>query len=98
MGKGVPGAVPVLQMLGLGDADVYVCPAPFYHGAPLAYSIAAHRLGATVVVMERFDAVQPLRLIEQHQVTHSQWPRTPTSKVKKFALRQQLREEAATPQ
>lgn len=65
MGKGVPGAVPVLQMLGLGDADVYLCPAPLYHGAPLAYSIGAHRLGATFVVMERFDAAQSLRLIEQ---------------------------------
>ena len=35
--------------------------------------MASHRTGATVVVMERFDAEQALRLIEAHRVTHSQW-------------------------
>ncbi|MSO78450.1 MAG: acyl-CoA synthetase [Acidimicrobiia bacterium] len=84
MGKGVPGAVPLLQMLGMGDGDVYLCPAPLYHGAPLSYSIGAHRLGATVVVMERFDAAQALHLIEQHHVTHSQW--VPTMFVRMLKL------------
>ncbi len=84
MGKGVPGAVPLLQMLGLVDGDVYLCPAPLYHGAPLSYSIGAHRLGATVVVMERFDAAQALHLIEQHHVTHSQW--VPTMFVRMLKL------------
>jgi acyl-CoA synthetase (AMP-forming)/AMP-acid ligase II len=35
--------------------------------------MACHRSGATVVVMERFDAEQALRLIETRRVTHSQW-------------------------
>jgi len=84
MGDGVPGAVPLLQMLDVNDGDVYLCPAPLYHGAPLSYSIAAHRLGATVVVMERFDAVDALRLIEEHRVTHSQW--VPTMFVRMLKL------------
>ncbi len=84
MGEGVPGAVPLLQMLGLGDGDVYLCPAPLYHGAPLAYSIGAQRLGATVVVMERFDPSDALRLIEERRVTHSQW--VPTMFVRMLKL------------
>ncbi|MGH9176833.1 MAG: AMP-binding protein, partial [Vicinamibacterales bacterium] len=55
MGQGLPGAVPFLRALGLEDGGVYLCPAPLYHAAPLAWSTAAHRLGATVIVMERFD-------------------------------------------
>jgi acyl-CoA synthetase (AMP-forming)/AMP-acid ligase II len=85
MGEGLPGAVPLLQMLGLGDGDVYLCPAPLYHGAPLAYSLGAQRLGATVVVMERFDPADALRLIEEHRVTHSQWVPTMFIRMLKLA-------------
>jgi fatty-acyl-CoA synthase len=35
--------------------------------------MASHRLGATVIVMERFDPVRALALIEQHRVTHAQF-------------------------
>jgi acyl-CoA synthetase (AMP-forming)/AMP-acid ligase II len=72
LGEGIPGALPFLQALGLDDGDVYLCPAPLYHAAPLAWSMASHRLGAAVVVMERFDPEQALRLVERHQVTHAQ--------------------------
>ena len=30
-------------------------------------------LGATVVMMERFDAREALHALEKHAVTHSQW-------------------------
>ena len=56
--------------------DVYLCPAPLYHAAPLAWSMGTHRQGSTVVVMESFDAQQALSLIERHGVTHSQWVAT----------------------
>ena len=56
-----------------GTADaVYLSPAPLYHSAPLRFCMAVQGLGATVVVMEHFDAEQYLRLIEQHRVTISQ--------------------------
>ena len=90
MGEGLPGAVPLLQTLGLTDGDVYLCPAPLFHGAPLTYSIGAQRLGATVVVMERFDAADALRLIEEHSVTHSQW--VPTMFVRMLKLDEQERQ------
>ena len=72
MGQAIPGAVPFLQAIGMKDGGVYLCPAPLYHAAPLAWSSGAQRLGATVVVMERFDPVEALRLIQDHQVTHVQ--------------------------
>lgn len=56
------------------DADsVYLSPAPLYHSAPLNFCMLVQRLGGTVVVMERFDAREALRLLAGHRVTHSQW-------------------------
>ncbi|HEV2369061.1 MAG TPA: AMP-binding protein [Acidimicrobiales bacterium] len=52
--------------------SVYLSPAPLYHAAPLRFTMAFMRAGATVVVMEHFDPVEFLRLIEQHRVTHTQ--------------------------
>ena len=46
---------------GFGAGDVYLCPAPLYHAAPLAWSMGAQRLGGTVVVMERFDPARGAR-------------------------------------
>ncbi|MGD9749936.1 MAG: AMP-binding protein [Acidimicrobiia bacterium] len=63
-------------MVGLfrfDDQVVYLSPAPLYHSAPLSATTATQALGGTCVVMERFDPVESLRLIEQHRVTHSQW-------------------------
>ena len=45
--------------------------------------------GATVVVMERFDAEEALRLIDRHRVTHSQW--VPTMFVRLLKLPRQDR-------
>ncbi|MGH8920545.1 MAG: AMP-binding protein, partial [Actinomycetes bacterium] len=46
---------------------------PLYHSAPLVYSMSMHRLGATVVVMEHFDAGRCLELIDRYRVTHAQF-------------------------
>lgn len=59
--------------MGLTADSVYLSPAPVYHAAPLRFMAMAHRLGATVVMMTRFDPVSALRFIEQYRVTHSQW-------------------------
>jgi acyl-CoA synthetase (AMP-forming)/AMP-acid ligase II len=73
LGEPAASALPYLSRMDMCDGDVYLCPAPLYHSAPLAWSISAHRLGATVVVMERFEPVRALALIERERVTHSQW-------------------------
>jgi len=70
---------------------VYLSPAPLYHAAPIGYVLSTQFIGGTVVVMERFDAVAALRLIEQHRVTHSQW--VPTMFVRMLKLPKEEREQ-----
>lgn len=77
-------------MYGMTASDIYLSPAPLYHSAPLAYSMATMRLGATAVVMERFDAEQCLQLIERHHVTHAQF--VPTMFVRLLKLPPEVRE------
>jgi len=66
-------ATRTFAMLGLDENMVYLSPAPLYHSAPFAWSMGTLRLGGTVVVMERFDPVQALALIESYRITTSQW-------------------------
>jgi long-chain acyl-CoA synthetase len=61
------------KLYGVNTDTVYLSPAPLYHAAPLRWCLAVQHLGGTVVLMERFDAENALRLIEQHHVTHAQW-------------------------
>jgi acyl-CoA synthetase (AMP-forming)/AMP-acid ligase II len=86
---GDPSAAPVQIALamarrGAGPGSVYLSPAPLYHSAPLVYCMSMLRLGATVVVMEHFDPVQCLQLIERHRVTHAQF--VPTMFVRMLRL------------
>jgi long-chain acyl-CoA synthetase len=57
---GTPTSTPVIladriSQVGIDGSSVYLSPAPLYHSAPLVYSMAMHRLGATCVVMESLD-------------------------------------------
>ena len=52
--------------------------------------MAMHRLGATVVVMEKFDPRLCLELIERHRVTHAQF--VPTMFVRMLKLPEEERE------
>ena len=69
---------------GVGEQSVLLSPAPLYHTAPLVYGMAAHRLGATLVVMDRFDAEGALRLVERYRVSFMQM--VPTMFVRLLAL------------
>jgi acyl-CoA synthetase (AMP-forming)/AMP-acid ligase II len=65
---------PMLEgLMGFGEGDVYLSPAPLYHAAPLTWSMTVQRLGGTVVVMERFDPAMCLALMAEHRVTHAQF-------------------------
>ena len=69
-----PFAADLLALFGLGDDPVrYLSTAPLYHAAPLRFALAVTAGGGTVHVMDRFDADQALRLLEQEKITHSQW-------------------------
>jgi long-chain acyl-CoA synthetase len=54
------------------EGMTYLSPAPIYHSAPQASVACALRLGATSVIMERFDPEQFLALIERYRITHTQ--------------------------
>jgi acyl-CoA synthetase (AMP-forming)/AMP-acid ligase II len=66
---------------GADDSSVYLCPAPLYHAAPLRFVMGMISLGATVVVMPKFDAEEALRLIDHYKITHSQWVPTMLSRM-----------------
>ena len=62
------------QRLGVvaDPGEVHLLAAVVYHTAPGGYSSMALTWGHTVVIMDRFDAEEALRLIEQHGVTWTQ--------------------------
>ena len=71
-------------LYGMTDNSVYLSPAPLYHAAPLRHCMDCFRVGATVIVMEHFDAEKSLALIEKYGATHSQW--VPTMFVRMLKL------------
>jgi fatty-acyl-CoA synthase len=89
MGEGLPGATPFMKALGVVEGSVFTSPAPLYHAAPLAWTMGAHRLGATAIVTARFDAEQVLRLIDEERITHAQF--VPTHFVRMLKLPAEVR-------
>ncbi|MEO6652376.1 MAG: AMP-binding protein [Ilumatobacteraceae bacterium] len=85
---GVGGMLSVL--FGMDDTKVYLSPAPLYHAAPLRFCMSAIAIGATVVVMDRFDAEGYLNALERYRATHSQV--VPTMFVRMLKLPQATRD------
>jgi long-chain acyl-CoA synthetase len=62
-----PGHEPMVR-----GESVVLCTGPLYHAAPLQTNlIVPFARGVGVVLMDRWDAEETLRLIEQHRVTHT---------------------------
>lgn len=57
---------------GAGAHTVYLSPAPLYHTAPLAFTTAMQRLGATVIVMPKFSPEEALSAIDRYRVSITQ--------------------------
>lgn len=68
-----PMAVELTRMFGLVPHLRYLSPAPLYHASPLQFSIATLALGGTAFVMRKFDAADALQLLQEHEITYSQW-------------------------
>lgn len=76
--KGVhrPNGTPASTAFDLTDyvagQDLNLTTGPLYHSAPLAFSLNLPMArGAGVVLMDKWDAEETLRLIEQHRITHT---------------------------
>jgi len=89
LGDAPPLAKAILFLYAGTEDSVYLSPAPLYHSAPLGFTMGFLRIGATVVIMEKFDAIDALVQIERHRVTHSQW--VPTMFVRMLKLPEQER-------
>jgi len=53
------------------DENVHLCCSPLYHTAVLNFATISLQLGHPVVLMDRFEPADVLRLIDQHKVTHT---------------------------
>jgi long-chain acyl-CoA synthetase len=73
--KGVhhrPAPIRIPNIAGYAPGDANLCTGPLYHAAPLNISlIAAISHGATVVLMDQWDAAATLELVERHHITHT---------------------------
>lgn len=95
-----PGAGPttgseIAEGFGLVPGDRYLSTGPLYHSAPFAFSTGQQRIGATAVVMTRFDAAAALRIVLDEEITTSQW--VPTMFSRLLALPDDIREDFVAP-
>ncbi|MEE3331413.1 MAG: AMP-binding protein [Myxococcota bacterium] len=64
---------------------------PLYHSGPNTYCDGSIALGADIVLMEKFDAEEVLRLIEEHQIVSTFM--VPTHMVRLLRLPKEVREK-----
>ncbi len=77
------------------SVDAHLLTGPLYHAAPLAFSVAVPLVyGVPLVVMDHWDPVEALRLIEQHGITHTHM--VPTMFHRLLALPAETRERFDT--
>jgi long-chain acyl-CoA synthetase len=77
---------------GLGPGDVHLCCGPLYHAGPSYWAQMHLALGATVVLMRRWDAAEALRLIAEHRVTTAHM--VPANFQRILALPEEVRADA----
>ncbi len=80
----------VKHLFRIGADSVYLSPAPMYHSAPIGFTTGVQCNGGTVVLMDRFDALEALEALEKFAVTHSQW--VPTMFTRMLKLPRETRE------
>ncbi|MEO7836467.1 MAG: AMP-binding protein, partial [Acidimicrobiales bacterium] len=85
-----------VPLYGMGETSVLLSPAPLYHAAPLRFAIANSRLGGTTMVMDHFDPLAFLRLIEEHGVTHALLVPTMLVRLLKLPDEQRLRHDLSS--
>ena len=81
---------------GFGEDTIYLSPAPLYHAAPLRWCLTTHRLGGTVVLMEKFDPAGALAAIERHRVTHGQFVPTHFVRLLKLPEAERARQDVSS--
>lgn len=67
--------------LGIERGIRFLSPAPNYHAAPFTFQLMTLAVGGTVVCMESFDAHRALEILNEREITHSQWVPTMLSRL-----------------
>jgi fatty-acyl-CoA synthase len=80
-----------MMAYGINENAIYLSPAPLYHAAPLRWSMTVHKIGGTVVVMEKFDPEAALATIEKYKITDGQF--VPTHFVRMLKLPEEVRKK-----
>ena len=80
-----------MMAYGINENAIYLSPAPLYHAAPLRWSMTVHKIGGTVVVMEKFDPESALAAIEKYKITDGQF--VPTHFVRMLKLPEDVRKK-----
>jgi fatty-acyl-CoA synthase/long-chain acyl-CoA synthetase len=68
-GVDLANVLQVISIFGLGQSDVHLLCGPGYHSAVGFFSVLHQLLGATVVILPKFDADAALDEIARHRVT-----------------------------
>jgi long-chain acyl-CoA synthetase len=71
------------------DGHVHLCCSPLYHTAVLNFATISLQLGHPVVLMDRFEPEEMLRLIDRHKATHTHM--VPTQFRRLLALAEETR-------
>ncbi len=88
-GEITAGGKGLLALFSFTEKTIYLSPAPLYHAAPLRFCMSVLYVGGTIIVMERFNALKSLELIEKYNVNNSQW--VPTMFVRMLKLPEEER-------
>jgi long-chain acyl-CoA synthetase len=89
----LPAAAPwFFGLFGLKpyDGHVHLCCSPLYHTAVLNFATISLQLGQPVVLMDRFEPEEMLKLIDKHKATHTHM--VPTQFRRLLALPTETRE------
>ena len=89
LGGGDGASKLAIDVFGFDEDTVYLSPGPLYHAAPLRFCRAAHRVGGTIVVMEKWDSEGALAVIENQRVTCGQF--VPTMFLRMLRLPEEVR-------
>lgn len=74
---------------GYQDGGVHLVACPLYHASPPVHAVFGLTHGQSVVLMDRFDAREALRLIEEHRVTSTHL--VPTQMIRMLRLPEDVR-------
>lgn len=86
-----PNLVTAFALFQINEETVYLSTQPLYHSAPAAFALGCLQAGATVILVEKFDAENALFSIQQYKTTHSQWVPTMFVRIMKLSEEKRLK-------